>query len=136
MNPYEAPANPQWSKQGQVPAEEVIVSKPFRWRVIPASLSWLIGGFYLLILPFALHNNWRQLTIDFRQDLPWILVDISMLAVFPLILGLGIAFLFAGGRWMSGRWISAIALNVVPVLLWLGVSEVEDYLLAWAKSLP
>jgi hypothetical protein len=136
MNPYEAPANKEPVGRKRIPSEENVVKKPFRWRVIPASISWLVGVFCLVILPMALYNNWDSLAVNFDRELPWILWDIAMLSLFPLTLAYGVSFICAGNRWMKGRWASAISLDVIPCLLMMGFRQLTDYLCDWALSLP
>jgi hypothetical protein len=54
------------------------------------------------MLPFALHNHWKQPTIDISKVLPRSLVDVAMLSLSPLTLAVETSFIGDGKRWMKG----------------------------------
>jgi hypothetical protein len=96
-----------------------------------------MGGLCLLAFAGAVYNNWGDLAIGWDGSWPWLIFDIAMLAVFPIVFGSGISFITAGNRWMRGRWISAIVLIAIPCLLLAAVEFIiMDLLHEWAKNSP
>ena len=83
----------------------------FRWGIIPATFSWVMGGTTAVAIPFAI--------VAVALSLP----EISDSKHFASFIG-GIVFQFisaaiysafwiwAGYRWLSGRWRSALAFNL------------------------
>src|SRR5690606_13024784 len=108
----------------------------FRWRVMPACLCWLLGGMMILLLPGAVYNNWEYLGIDFDQPLPWVLLDALKLAMFPMVAASGGALLYAGGRWMKGRWVAAIIFIVLPYGLIGWIEIAREFVMDWAINVP
>ena len=136
MNPYKSPTNRDQTAPPRVDSAPERIYRRFRWRVIPACISWCLGGLWLLAVPVGVYNNWKYLTIDFEAPLSWVLLDVLMLALFPIMLAAGLSFFLAGNRWMKGRWGSAIALNVVPLLMMICFVFLTDYLRGWAVAAP
>lgn len=134
MDPYKSPQIVDETKEPSA-AEAPTPRRTFRWRVIPASLCWLFGGVTLLVVPFAVVNNWKYLSVNWADSLPWILLDIASLAKFPSMIGFSVALLYAGNHWMKGRWVFAIAFSIIPWLLMMALKETTEYLEAWAMSL-
>ncbi|WDI44197.1 hypothetical protein [Bremerella sp. P1] len=136
MDPYKSPQAVNDEPNQPAQASPPPPKRVFRWRVIPACICWLIGGLMLFAFPMAVWNNWKYLGVDLDGPLPWLLLDIVQMATILFFLGFGLALLYAGNRWIKGRWIWAIALTVIPWLLMAALKEVTEYLEHWALEMP
>lgn len=120
MNPYESP------QDALPPNSRPADARPrFRWRIVPAVVSWGIGGLYSLSpLAAILLSDDDEMTSA---------SPLFLLLGLTLVCGSGLAWVFAGGRWMAGRWWQAVALNLVPLLLFAAAALVDQAYAPWIK---
>lgn len=101
---------PESSAAADEATQSKIAVRGFRWRIIPATLSWFMGGALIAAAPVSLvaliitlvESNWRP---DWYI---WPLVASS-----PFLAVNAVLFVWAGFRWRDGRWISAILMNAI-----------------------
>ncbi len=109
MNPYDAP-----TENARTKADAKSTKPPrFRWFVIPAALSWCFGGLALLALPFGIYHNIGSLIVESDADWPSRMMSYASIIMIPALLAAGLLNLLAGFRWLHGRWIIALTMNVI-----------------------
>ncbi|MEM7474184.1 MAG: hypothetical protein AAF483_04270 [Planctomycetota bacterium] len=131
MNPYESPESEECDSNKPASDAE---PRRIRWRLIPAVISWLIGGLGLAALPFGIANNLDTFSFSTDQAIVWILLDVLFLLTPVLFCGVCICYVAAGFRWMNRRWISAIVLTLVPYLSMLAFVAGVDWLREFALN--
>ena len=114
LNPYQPISDDLPKPDGDVAGmSEPSPGRRMRLRVIPASLSWLVGA-----LLFAGFVFWIvQATIAYTDhpfDAALWIITIGMAITLSASSALHV---LAGFRWIKRRWLSAIALNAISVLL-------------------
>lgn len=104
MNPYDAPHE---ASQPQQQPENRPTPRRFRWRIIPAVLSWSFGGIALVGFAVTLVLLERDAQRDFHRDL----------AMFGSMVCLAVLYIFAGFQWLKGSWLTALFCNVAGYLI-------------------
>ena len=87
----------------------------FRWRILPAGLSWGLGGIFLVFVPLILIARWNEFIL---------FPDSSGKPSFLFLIAFGVAgllWVFAGFNWEKGKWTAAILSNVLALAI--GVFE-------------
>ena len=97
-NPYETPDTEFNPLPGETPKP-----RPFRWRLIPAVLCWLIGGLGLLAISVWIANKLDTFQVDTNRETVWGFLDVTnfVLSVF-FVAAASVAYLIAGFGWLNG----------------------------------
>lgn len=88
------------------------LSRQFRWGIIPATMSWCIGVLSLLSVPFGTYHTIGMLPFDANASLEERMSTYALIAMTPVMLISGCLHVMSGNRWLCGRWITALLLNI------------------------
>jgi hypothetical protein len=131
MNPYESSAHCTRTN----PDNGVSARRGFRWRVIPAALSWCVGGVVILALPIGIYQNFGAFFPDVDADWTGRMLSYASMATIPVLLAAGLMNLLAGFRWVGGRWGVALILNALAYGV-MGLPEVmQTYAIDAAREM-
>lgn len=126
-DPYSPPVRADNASPERDAEQTEASSKPsrFRWRMIPATLSWFIAVTLALVCVM-----WAYETVavfqgqGLDQDGEPIVNQLGIgVSVTTVLFAACVLNGFAGFRWLRGRWVSAIAVNVSSFVVVIATME-------------
>lgn len=109
MNPYEVQ-----TQCTPAPSEnELPKPRRFRWFVIPAAVSWCIGGVTLVALPIGLYRAIGLFIPAAAANWPRHMSLFQLIMTMTALFVAGLLNMRAGFHWVGGRWLIALILNGV-----------------------
>lgn len=94
----------------------------FRFRVIPATVSWVFGTVVLIGIPFMAYRVWNRFPIKYPESLPFRLSCYLSVAAVPCFLLIGLLLIYSGKEWMRGKWLLALIPYAIAATI-LGILE-------------
>ncbi|MEL6108249.1 MAG: hypothetical protein AAFU85_19660 [Planctomycetota bacterium] len=121
-NPYEPIADATAGTEG---TSASLSSRILRWRIVPATLNWLMG--VLLLVSFI---SWVVQAFGANAEYPFDLPMWTFSIGVSLALGVSSILNFvAGFRWIKRRWISAVVMNVISwILLYVAANRMQAFM--------
>jgi predicted benzoate:H+ symporter BenE len=94
----------------------------FRYRIIPATVSWVFGTVILIGIPFMAYSAWNRFPMEFPESQPYRLSCYLAVAAVPCFLLMGLLLIYSGKEWMRGKWLLAIIPYAIAATL-MGILE-------------
>jgi hypothetical protein len=109
----------------------------FRYRLIPATLCYLIGGLILVAIPIGIYANFDSdsIAIDFKAPTPYLLLDVFFLCAPVVFFFAGVLLLIAGKNWYRGNWWRAGGFTIAAVAVTQSFTFSIDYLETWGGNI-